>query len=168
MGEEPGGQEWLGAGLALIKFKSYLYFEEKDYADKAEKSLKVMSPSRIIFYKNGVSQGVAFEDLFEGMYFPAISLYRSCTCKHVTSVRWKAACGAWPRACATLLVYRSDASGAGVSANFGPHFKYPPKDVECQPLSDMGAGAVIEHTMADILYHVETEVDGRRSPPWEA
>ncbi|KAI1882567.1 hypothetical protein AGOR_G00252080 [Albula goreensis] len=119
---------------ALIKFKSYLYFEEKDYADKAEKSLKAMSPSRIIFYKNGVSQGVAFEDLFEGMYFPAISLYRGCT----------------------------------VSANFGPHFKYPPKDVECQPLSDMGAGAVIEHTMADILYHVETEVDGRRSPPWEA
>lgn len=32
---------------ALIKFKSYLYFEEKDYVDKAEKSLKSMSPSRV-------------------------------------------------------------------------------------------------------------------------
>lgn len=32
---------------ALIKFKSYLYFEEKDYVDKAEKSLKAMSPSRV-------------------------------------------------------------------------------------------------------------------------
>lgn len=32
---------------ALIKFKSYLYFEEKDYVDKAEKSLKPMSPSRV-------------------------------------------------------------------------------------------------------------------------
>ncbi|XP_061783345.1 set1/Ash2 histone methyltransferase complex subunit ASH2 isoform X2 [Nerophis lumbriciformis] len=118
---------------ALIKFKSYLYFEEKDYVDKAEKSLKAMSPSRMVFYKNGVSQGVAFENLFEGIYFPAISLYKSCT----------------------------------VSVNFGPHFKHPPKDVRYKPMSDMGWGAVIEHTLADTLYHVETDVDGRRSPPWE-
>lgn len=34
-------------------------------------------------------------------------------------------------------------------------------------MSDMGWGAVVEHTLADVLYHVETEVDGRRSPPWE-
>lgn len=33
----------------------------------------------MIFYKNGVNQGVAFENLFEGIYFPAISLYKSCT-----------------------------------------------------------------------------------------
>uniref|UniRef100_A0A8C4DVR6 Ash2 like, histone lysine methyltransferase complex subunit n=1 Tax=Dicentrarchus labrax TaxID=13489 RepID=A0A8C4DVR6_DICLA len=118
---------------ALIKFKSYLYFEEKDYVDKAEKSLKSMTPSRMIFFKNGVSQGVAFENLFEGLYFPAISLYKSCT----------------------------------VSVNFGPHFKHPPKDLKYQPMSDMGWGAVIEHTLADMLYHVETDVDGRRSPPWE-
>lgn len=118
---------------ALIKFKSYLYFEEKDYVDKAEKSLKSMSPSRMVFYKNGVDQGVAYENLFEGIYFPAISLYKSCT----------------------------------VSVNFGPQFKYPPKDIKYQPMSDMGWGAVIEHTLADMLYHVETEVDGRRSPPWE-
>ncbi|XP_037548504.1 set1/Ash2 histone methyltransferase complex subunit ASH2-like [Nematolebias whitei] len=119
--------------LALIKFKSYLYFEEKDYVDKAEKSLKPISLSRMVFYKNGVNQGVAFENLFEGLYFPAISLYKSCT----------------------------------VSVNFGPRFKYPPKDLKYQPMSDMGWGAVIEHTLADMLYHVETEVDGRRSPPWE-
>ncbi|XP_013883580.1 set1/Ash2 histone methyltransferase complex subunit ASH2 [Austrofundulus limnaeus] len=118
---------------ALIKFKSYLYFEEKDYVDKAEKSLKPIGHSRMVFYKNGVNQGVAFENLFEGIYFPAISLYKSCT----------------------------------VSVNFGPHFKFPPKDIKYQPMSDMGWGAVIEHTLADTLYHVETEVDGRRSPPWE-
>ncbi|KAF3848558.1 hypothetical protein F7725_015055 [Dissostichus mawsoni] len=115
---------------ALIKFKSYLYFEEKDYVDKAEKSLKSMSPSKMVFFKNGVSQGVAFENLFEGMYFPAISLYKSCT----------------------------------VSVNFGPNFKHPPKDLKYQPMSDMGWGAVTEHTLADMLYHVETDVDGRRSP----
>ncbi|KAK3550188.1 hypothetical protein QTP86_021216 [Hemibagrus guttatus] len=118
---------------ALIKFKSYLYFEEKDYVDKAEKSLKAVNNSRLIFYKNGVNQGLAYENLFEGMYFPAISLYKNCQ----------------------------------VSVNFGPHFKHPPKDVKFQPMSDMGWGAVIEHSLADILYHVETEVDGRRSPPWE-
>ncbi|GAB5570314.1 set1/Ash2 histone methyltransferase complex subunit ASH2 isoform X1 [Prionailurus iriomotensis] len=118
---------------ALIKFKSYLYFEEKDFVDKAEKSLKQTPHSEIIFYKNGVNQGVAYKDIFEGVYFPAISLYKSCT----------------------------------VSINFGPCFKYPPKDLTYRPMSDMGWGAVVEHTLADVLYHVETEVDGRRSPPWE-
>ena len=34
---------------------------------------------QIIFYKNGVNQGVAYKDIFEGVYFPAISLYKSCT-----------------------------------------------------------------------------------------
>uniref|UniRef100_A0A8C5SQV7 Set1/Ash2 histone methyltransferase complex subunit ASH2 n=1 Tax=Laticauda laticaudata TaxID=8630 RepID=A0A8C5SQV7_LATLA len=98
---------------ALIKFKSYLYFEEKDFVDKAEKSLKQALGSQIIFYKNGTSQGVAYRDIFEGVYFPAVSLYKGCT------------------------------------------------------VSDMGWVAVVEHTLADVLYHVETEVDGRRSPPWE-
>uniref|UniRef100_A0A672IB96 Set1/Ash2 histone methyltransferase complex subunit ASH2 n=1 Tax=Salarias fasciatus TaxID=181472 RepID=A0A672IB96_SALFA len=93
---------------ALIKFKSYLYFEEKDYVDKAEKSLNLSSEITTFSRKH-------------------------CT----------------------------------VSVNFGPHFKFPPKDVKYQPMSDMGWGAVIEHTLADMLYHVETEVDGRRSPPWE-
>ncbi|XP_062994994.1 set1/Ash2 histone methyltransferase complex subunit ASH2 isoform X1 [Elgaria multicarinata webbii] len=118
---------------ALIKFKSYLYFEEKDFVDKAEKSLKQAPGSQIIFYKNGASQGVAYKDVFEGVYFPAVSLYKGCT----------------------------------VSINFGPYFKYPPRDISYRPMSDMGWVAVVEHTLADVLYHVETEVDGRRSPPWE-
>ncbi|KAH0623182.1 hypothetical protein JD844_031222 [Phrynosoma platyrhinos] len=88
---------------------------------------------QIIFYKNGASQGVAYKDIFEGVYFPAVSLYKGCT----------------------------------VSINFGPYFKYPPRDISYRPISDMGWVAVVEHTLADVLYHVETEVDGRRSPPWE-
>lgn len=32
---------------ALIKFKSYLYFEEKDFVDKAEKSLKQATGSQV-------------------------------------------------------------------------------------------------------------------------
>jgi len=30
---------------------------------------------KIVFFKNGVSQGVAFTDIFKGTYFPAIALY---------------------------------------------------------------------------------------------
>ncbi|PIO37578.1 hypothetical protein AB205_0166170 [Aquarana catesbeiana] len=85
---------------ALIKFKSYLYFEEKDFVDKAEKNLK-------------------------------------------------------------------QTPGSEVSINFGPHFKYPPKDLSFRPMSDMAWTAVVEHTLADVLYHVETDVDGRKSPPWD-
>uniref|UniRef100_A0A3Q3WTN2 B30.2/SPRY domain-containing protein n=1 Tax=Mola mola TaxID=94237 RepID=A0A3Q3WTN2_MOLML len=108
---------------ALIKFKSYLYFEEKDYVDKAEKNLKPMSPIT-----------------------PVVFLIFSFFCF--------LACNSYP------LSFQ-------VSVNFGPHFKHPPKDLKYQPMSDMGWGAVIEHTLADMLYHVETDVDGRRSPPWE-
>lgn len=34
-----------------------------------------LSGSKIVFFKNGVSQGVAFTDIFKGTYFPAIALY---------------------------------------------------------------------------------------------
>ena len=58
-------------------------------------------------YRNGESLGVMFEDLYDGTYYPAASLYM----------------------------------GARVKFNFGPDFKYPPKDLEYQPVSD----AVHEH-----------------------
>uniref|UniRef100_A0A6I8RTZ7 Set1/Ash2 histone methyltransferase complex subunit ASH2 n=1 Tax=Xenopus tropicalis TaxID=8364 RepID=A0A6I8RTZ7_XENTR len=118
---------------ALIKFKSYLYFEEKDFVDKAEKSLKQCPGSEV---------GVGRVRELEPKYYPQISEFFNnllCTCQH----------------------------NHGVSINFGPHFKYPPKDVSFRPMSDMAWEAVVEHTLADMFYHVETEVDGRRSPPWE-
>ncbi|XP_031557169.1 set1/Ash2 histone methyltransferase complex subunit ASH2-like [Actinia tenebrosa] len=66
---------------ALIKFKNYLYFEEKDQVDEAIKKLATLSGSKIKFYKNGVCQGVAFEDIFDGEYYPAISIYKNATVK---------------------------------------------------------------------------------------
>ena len=30
-------------------------------------------------YKNGVKQGVAFSNIYEGTYYPAISLYKSAS-----------------------------------------------------------------------------------------
>eukprot|EP00116_Pleurobrachia_bachei_P008849 sb/3469111/ len=35
--------------------------------------------SLIRLYKNGEYKGVAYEDLFQGFYFPALSLYKGCT-----------------------------------------------------------------------------------------
>jgi len=36
---------------------------------------KFIPGSKIIFYKNGLSQGAAFEDLYEGTYYPAVALF---------------------------------------------------------------------------------------------
>ena len=62
---------------ALIKFKNFLYFERKDWVEKAVKALKPLPGSRIECFKNGVSQGVAWEDIFDGTYYPAVSLYKN-------------------------------------------------------------------------------------------
>ena len=34
---------------------------------------------QIIVYKNGAKQGVAFSNIYEGTYYPAISLYKSAS-----------------------------------------------------------------------------------------
>lgn len=36
------------------------------------------SHNEIIFYKNGVNTDMAYKDIFEGIYFPAILQYKSC------------------------------------------------------------------------------------------
>nr|XP_011432333.1 set1/Ash2 histone methyltransferase complex subunit ASH2 isoform X1 [Crassostrea gigas] len=61
----------------LVKFKSHLYYEEKDHVAETEKSLKPLIGSQMIMYKNGSSQGIAYEDVFEGVYYPAVSLYKN-------------------------------------------------------------------------------------------
>ena len=37
--------------------------------------LQLLPQTEIIFFKNGVTTGVAFRHLFEGIYFPACGLY---------------------------------------------------------------------------------------------
>ncbi|RWS12432.1 set1/Ash2 histone methyltransferase complex subunit ASH2-like protein [Dinothrombium tinctorium] len=63
----------------LIKFKNYLYFEEKDDVQKAIKQLQELEGSSMVFYKNGKNIGVAFENLISGVYYPAVSFYKSVT-----------------------------------------------------------------------------------------
>jgi Set1/Ash2 histone methyltransferase complex subunit ASH2 len=75
-------------GEVLIKFKNFFYFEHKDTpVAEAEQRLQYSKGSRIIFYKNGVSMGTAFNDIYSGTYYPAISLYKNAEvcqmCEHV-------------------------------------------------------------------------------------
>jgi len=37
----------------------------------------------MIMYKNGVSQGTAFEDIYGGIYYPAVSLYKTATVRNL-------------------------------------------------------------------------------------
>ncbi|XP_044726626.1 set1/Ash2 histone methyltransferase complex subunit ASH2 [Chrysoperla carnea] len=63
----------------LVKFKSHLYYEEKDNVAESLKNLKPLVGSQIIFFKNGVCQGVAFMDIYGGAYYPAVALHKSST-----------------------------------------------------------------------------------------
>lgn len=103
---------------ALIKFKHHLHYEEKDISEQVEKTMKIQKGSQISFYKNGKSQGVAFENIFEGTYYPAASLYKNAT----------------------------------VTFNFGPDFKYPPKDLECKSMFDRVEEMSVEQSLADVIF----------------
>uniref|UniRef100_A0A146KS09 Set1/Ash2 histone methyltransferase complex subunit ASH2 n=1 Tax=Lygus hesperus TaxID=30085 RepID=A0A146KS09_LYGHE len=63
----------------LVKFKSHLYYEEKDRVAESLKRLSVLPSSKIYFFKNGVCQGEAFQDIYAGAYFPAVSLHKNAT-----------------------------------------------------------------------------------------
>lgn len=63
----------------MVKFKSHLYYEEKDNIPECLKRMKPLAGSQIIFFKNGVCQGVAFNEIFGGPYHPALSLHKSST-----------------------------------------------------------------------------------------
>lgn len=62
-----------------MKFKSHLYYEDKDKITEALKNLKTVPGSKILFFKNGKSQGIAFENINGGAYYPAISIYKNAT-----------------------------------------------------------------------------------------
>uniref|UniRef100_A0A834VC68 Set1/Ash2 histone methyltransferase complex subunit ASH2 n=1 Tax=Sarcoptes scabiei TaxID=52283 RepID=A0A834VC68_SARSC len=61
----------------LIKMRNYIFFEEKEEKPKiAEANLRVLEGSKIVFYKNGVKIGTAFENIYGGYYYPAAGLYK--------------------------------------------------------------------------------------------
>ncbi|XP_063216211.1 set1/Ash2 histone methyltransferase complex subunit ASH2 isoform X2 [Bacillus rossius redtenbacheri] len=63
----------------LVKFKCHLYYEEKDNVTEALKTLRPLSGSKVVFFKNGQCQGVAFENVYGGAYYPTLSLFKNAT-----------------------------------------------------------------------------------------
>lgn len=63
----------------MVKFKSHLYYEEKDHVNDSLKSLKPLKNSKILFFKNGECQGEAFTNIYGGSYYPTISIHKNAT-----------------------------------------------------------------------------------------
>lgn len=63
----------------LVKFKSHLYYEEKDNVQEKLKSLVTLSGSKMLNFKNGECNGVAFKDIYQGSYYPILSLHKNIT-----------------------------------------------------------------------------------------
>ncbi|KAI6170158.1 Set1/Ash2 histone methyltransferase complex subunit ASH2 [Aphelenchoides besseyi] len=63
----------------VIKFKNNFFFEEHDDVSGAVTRLKEVPGSKIEFFLNGRSQGAAFNDIYEGFYFPAVSIFHDAT-----------------------------------------------------------------------------------------
>lgn len=62
-----------------MKFKSHLYYEDKDNIQESLNKLKPLPGSKMYFFKNGECQGEAFSDIYEGCYYPSISLHKNIT-----------------------------------------------------------------------------------------
>ncbi|KJH47899.1 hydroxyacylglutathione hydrolase [Dictyocaulus viviparus] len=65
--------------LPLINFKHNYFYESHDEVSDVLKSLEPLKGSKIEFFKNGKSCGVAFTDIYRGFYHPAISIYKNAT-----------------------------------------------------------------------------------------
>ncbi|XP_055677181.1 set1/Ash2 histone methyltransferase complex subunit ASH2 isoform X1 [Lutzomyia longipalpis] len=63
----------------LVKFKSHLYYEDKDKINETLKGLKALPGSKIFYFKNGECQGEAWTDIYAGSYYPTVSLHKSVT-----------------------------------------------------------------------------------------
>lgn len=106
-----------------MKFKSHLYYEDRDEVQEELRNLKPLKGAKIDFYKNGIHQGTGFQDIYAGNYFPALSLFKNVT----------------------------------VSVNFGPNFKFAPKDVAFRGMHERAEESIAEQAMADMLYLTENE-----------
>ena len=49
-----------------MKFKSHLYYEDRDEVQEALRNLKPLLGAKIDFFKNGVHQGTGFKDIYAG------------------------------------------------------------------------------------------------------
>ncbi|ORX47382.1 hypothetical protein BCR36DRAFT_330813 [Piromyces finnis] len=112
--------------------------------------------SKIVFYKNGHNQGVAFEDLPLPVAASSYLLpeYRHCKFEPYArslNIYDDGSLGYYP----SVSLFK----GGSVTLNFGPEFKYPPNDIKenWKPLCDRYEEIQIEETLNDIINEVILE-----------
>lgn len=115
----------------LVKFKSYFYFEQKDEPQKVSKSLRPLTGSHMICYKNGEEVGCMFSDVNAGVYYPAASLYKNVTITFNFGPKFK---------------YHPHLSAPSVSV---------PSLTSCKPIQSLADELSILQSMSDILYFTE-------------
>ena len=71
----------------LVKFKSHLYFEEKDRFQENLKTLQTLPGGKIYFFKNGVPLGEAFNDIYQ-VKIEIFGIFRiSCEKKNLVKMK---------------------------------------------------------------------------------
>lgn len=99
-----GGRPFAHTPADARNYRSHLHLVVESPDAPQPEQLK---GSAIAFTRNGVSQSVAFRDIPEGTYLPAVSLFTD----------------------------QSQTEGARVACNFGPDFKHSPPQVDGFPAS---------------------------------
>lgn len=129
----------------LVKFKSHLYYEEKDQVPEALKALKPLQGSKIIFYKNGINQGEAFIDINKGAYYPTVSIHKSATVSVNFGPNFKCP--------------PTDVTFRGVSNDLIKKISQYILStiIYILQMHDRAEEAIAEQSMADILYFTENE-----------
>lgn len=95
--------------------------------------LEPLEGSKISFYKNGNFIGVAFRDIFEGYYYPSISLYKNCVVTANFGPKFKC----------PPEEFNPDSS---------EHLNY-------EPAQNMANMTIVDNCLSDILFVVSKEVD---------
>ncbi|TMS32930.1 hypothetical protein L596_000721 [Steinernema carpocapsae] len=62
--------------MILVFCKSHMFYEQKDDLASSLKKLKTARGSKIEFFLNGKSCGVAYTNIYAGQYYPAVSIYQ--------------------------------------------------------------------------------------------
>ena len=115
-----------------------------DHKKKIKANLKPGKGNKIQFYKNGKPLGVAFEEINDGVYYPAVSLFKSAKVMSFVIP---------PRSCFQRFFQ--------IRANFGPKWKRPPENGQkFEPITDQGFKGEIEQAMADLLFAVDLKING--------
>ncbi|KAH9423128.1 Set1/Ash2 histone methyltransferase complex subunit ASH2 [Dermatophagoides pteronyssinus] len=113
----------------LFKFKSFLYFQEKDEPIReAVAKLKPFKGAKIVYFRNGQKIGVAFDNIYSGLYYPAASLFKNISVNFNFGPH-----------------FQCPPDG---DAEFGQFYR---------PMSDVVFDTQIEQTLADVIYLVENE-----------